>query len=192
MAIRKIARMGNPILRQKARAISLEELGQPALNRLIQDMVETMADANGIGLAAPQVHESVQLAIIGFDEGSARYPGMGKQPLEVFINPQITVLDPTLQAYWEGCLSIPEIRGRVERPRKVRVDWLDLRGQSHSREVEGFLATVFQHELDHLDGVLFIDRIKVEPGRTPIAFLSEYSRYGLSMLDPKAQGALDD
>jgi peptide deformylase len=192
MAIRKIARMGNPILRKKARPILREELGTPQLNQLIQDMVETMADANGIGLAAPQVHESVQLAIIGFDEGSSRYPQMGSQPLEVFLNPRVTVLDSTPQAFWEGCLSIPDLRGRVERPRKIRVDWMDLQGEKQSREVEGFLATVFQHELDHLDGILFIDRIRAEPGLTPMAFLSEYSRFDLASRDPIAQGELVD
>jgi peptide deformylase len=192
MAIRKIARMGNPVLRKKARPLRPDEIGSPALQQLIADMIETMADANGIGLAAPQIHESLQLAIIGFDEGSARYPGMGNQPLEVFINPRITVLDPALQEYWEGCLSIPEIRARVARPRKIQVDWLDVHGNAKTRVAEGFLATVFQHELDHLEGVLFLDRIRVEPGRTPIAFLSEFSKFGLATRDSVSQGEIAD
>ncbi len=192
MAIRKIARMGNPILRQRARLVRPEEVGTPELNRLIDDMIDTMRDANGIGLAAPQVHESIRLAIIGFDEASSRYPDMGKMPLEVLINPQVTILDPTPQAYWEGCLSIPEIRAKVERPRKIKVEWLDQDASSLSIEAEGFLATVFQHELDHLDGVLFVDRMRAVPGHTPIAFTAEYARYDLARLDEDADGELED
>lgn len=174
MAILKVARMGHPVLRIKARELSPEEIISPEIKRLILDMVETMHEYGGIGLAAPQVHEPIQLALIEFGEDNARYPDMGDQPLLVIINPKITVLDPTEQGYWEGCLSIPEIRGFVERPRKIRVDFFDHRGQCRSIEPEGFLATVFQHELDHLTATLFIDRIK---DRTKLAFLEEYRKY---------------
>jgi peptide deformylase len=98
-------------------------------------------------------------------------------PLSVFINPKITVLDKTEQGFWEGCLSVPELRGLVYRPRKIRVDYLDRDGKKKSVVAEGFLATVFQHELDHLDGVLFVDRIRYEPGKSPISFLEEYGKY---------------
>lgn len=177
MAIRKIARMGHPVLRQKARALTQEEIASPEIRRLVQDMVETMADVGGIGLAAPQIHESIQLAIIGFESDNSRYPEMGSQPLSVFINPEITVLDSTTQSFWEGCLSVPELRGLVHRPRKVQVDYLDLEGKAQSVTAEGFLATVFQHELDHLAGVLYVDRVQSTPGSTPLAFTEEYQRF---------------
>ena len=174
MSILKVARMGNPILRKVARELTQEEIRSPEVKRLIEDMIETMHEYGGIGLAAPQVHHPIQLAIIEFAEDSARYPDMGQQSLSVFINPKITVLDQTEQGFWEGCLSVPEMRGFVERPCKIRVDYLDRQGQSKSVEAEGFLATVFQHELDHLAGKLYIDRLK-DP--TKLAFHEEYQRY---------------
>jgi peptide deformylase len=176
MAIRKVARMGHPVLGQVARDLTAEEIRSPAIQALVQDMVETMHEYGGIGLAAPQVHESVQLAIIEFSDESARYPDMGSQPLSVFINPRITVLDSTEQAFWEGCLSVPELRGLVHRPRKIRVDYLDLEAKPKSLEAEGFLATVFQHELDHLAGKLFVQRMK---DMSKLAFTEEYQRYWL-------------
>ena len=191
MAIRKVARMGHPVLRQVGRKVQKNEVGSPELERLIDDMVETMHEYDGIGLAAPQVHESVQVAVIEFDEENPRYQGMGLQPQMVFLNPVITVLDPTPQSYWEGCLSIPEIRGLVARPRKVRVDFWDRAGKESSLVAEGFLATVVQHELDHLSGVLFVDRIQTKPGQTPIAFTEEFSRYGTPSEEDE-EGVLDE
>ncbi len=184
MAIRKIARMGHPVLREQARNLTPEELKSPTIRQLIQDMVETMEEYGGIGIAAPQVREPLRLALIGYDSSNSRYEDEAEeeedQPLLVIANPKVTILDPTLQGYWEGCLSVPELRGYVERPRKIRVDYLDLDGKSQSLEAEGFLATVFQHELDHLDGVLFIDRIKTEPGKTRLAFTEEFSKYDVA------------
>lgn len=177
MAILKIARMGHPVLREPARDLTPEEIGSLETERLIQDMIETMEEYGGIGLAAPQVHQPLQLAIIEFGEQSARYPGMGAQPLTVFINPRITVLDPQKQGFWEGCLSIPEIRGLVLRPRKVQVDFLDRNGQPQRLIAEDFLATVVQHELDHLAGKLFIDRVE---DTTKLAFLEEHRKYWTS------------
>ncbi|MBC7691327.1 MAG: peptide deformylase [Methylotenera sp.] len=180
MAIRKIARMGHPVLRQVARDLTFQEIKSPEIKRLIQDMIETMEDAGGIGLAAPQIHESIQLAIIGYEEDNERYPDSGDdegQPLSVFINPKITVLDPTEQGFWEGCLSVPELRGLVYRPKKIQVDYLDINGKPKSLVAENFLATVFQHELDHLAGILYVDRIKSGPGTTPISFTEEYQKY---------------
>lgn len=174
MAIRKVARMGHPVLRQKARDLTPEEIRSPEIRSLIQDMVETMHEYGGIGLAAPQVHESINLALIDYTEENERYPGKGSQPLSVFINAKITVLDETEQGFWEGCLSIPEIRGLVYRPRKIQVDYLDHEAKSRRVVAEGFLATVFQHELDHLQGKLFVDRIR---DTTKLAFLEEYRRH---------------
>lgn len=165
------------MLREQARELTAAEIGSPEIRRLIDDMIETMHEYGGIGLAAPQVHEPIQLAIIEFEDDNPRYGKTGSQPLQVFINPKIKVLDATEQGYWEGCLSVPEIRGLVYRPRKIQVDYLDQDGKPQSRVAEGFLATVFQHELDHLAGTLFVDRVRNEPGKTPIAFLEEYSRY---------------
>lgn len=204
MAIRKVARMGHPVLRKVARKLSLDEIKTPAFKQLLADMVETMHEYGGIGLAAPQIHESVSVAIIEYQEGESRYEDENKDdedsahistekstndkpekhkdaltemPLSVFVNATITVLDEKEQGYWEGCLSVPEIRGLVYRPRKIRVDYLDQDGKKKSLIAEGFLATVFQHELDHLAGTLFVDRIRNEPGKTQIAFTEEYSRY---------------
>ena len=187
MAILKVARMGHPVLREKARDLTLEEIHSPEINRLIEDMVETMREYTGIGLAAPQVHRSIQLAIIGFEQDNDRYPAMGDQALSVFINPKITVLDEQEQGFWEGCLSVPELRGLVHRPRKIRVDYLDRKGTACRIEAEGFLATVFQHELDHLAGKLFIDRMK---DMTKLAFMQEYERYWTPTEDGE-EGELD-
>jgi len=188
MSILKVARMGHPVLREKARELSAKEIQSPRIKRLIRDMVDTMHEYSGIGLAAPQVHESIQLAVLEFEEESERYPDMGKQPLLVVINPKIKVLDEAKQGYWEGCLSIPEIRGLVHRPRKIRVDYTDEKGKTRKIEAEGFLATVFQHELDHLAGSLFIDRIR---DTTKLAFIEEYQRYWLPEKDAEV-GELGD
>lgn len=173
--------MGNPVLRQIARDLTLEEIRSEWFDRILEDMIDTMEEYGGIGLAAPQIHESVAVAIIDFQEGNPRYAeeseGAKSMPLSVFVNPKITVLDPTEQSFWEGCLSIPEIRGLVSRPRKIRVDYLDRDGKAQSLVAEDFLATVFQHELDHLAGTLFIDRIHYEPGKSPISFVEEYGKY---------------
>lgn len=190
-SIRKVARMGHPILRQPARDLSLAEIGSKEFAQLIADMVETMKEYGGIGLAAPQIHEPLRLAIIGFSEDSSRYPGMGHLPLTAFINPKITVLDLTPQSYWEGCLSVPGLRGLVSRPRKIRVEYLDQAAQPHEIVAEGFLATVFQHELDHLDGVLYIDRLETRLGGTELAFQEEYQKY-LVPTPEDSEGELPD
>ena len=177
MAIRKVARMGHPVLRTPARDLTPEEIRSPEIRRLIADMIETMAEYGGIGLAAPQVHEPIRLALIGYEDDNPRYPDAGEQPLLVVINPKTTVLDETEQGFWEGCLSVPELRGLVYRPRKIQIDFLDHEGKKRQIVAEGFLATVFQHELDHLDGVLYVDRIRYAPGKSPISFLEEYTRH---------------
>jgi peptide deformylase len=179
--------MGHPILREPARALAPREIKSPEIARLIDDMIETMHEYGGIGLAAPQVHQPIQLAIIEFEDESERYPDMGSQPLSVLINPKITILDKKEQAFWEGCLSVPELRGLVHRPRKIRVDSLDRDGRSQSVTAEGFLATVFQHELDHLAGKLFVDRLR---DTTQLAFIDEYQRY-LAPKPGSAEGELE-
>jgi peptide deformylase len=182
MAIRKIARMGHPVLRQKARELKKEEILAPAFKQLLNDMFETMVDYDGVGLAAPQIYESIAVAIV-------QYP-LDADPV-VVVNPKITILDEAKQGFWEGCLSIPEIRGLVYRPRKIKVDYLDIHANPQTVTVEGFGATVFQHELDHLAGVLFVDRIETKPGASPISFIEEYSRFHAPKEDDEV-GALDD
>lgn len=173
MAIRKVARMGHPILREIARELTVEEIQSEWFEDLLEDMVETMEEYGGIGLAAPQIHEAVSVAVIDYRDDLPQ----NSMPLAVFVNPKITVLDSEEQGFWEGCLSVPEIRGLVYRPRKIRVDYLNQEGEPQSLIAEGFLATVFQHELDHLIGTLFVDRIRYAPGKSPISFIQEYQKY---------------
>lgn len=160
MAIKKVIRMGHPTLRIKAQPLTKSEITDQATKELVQDMFDTMQAENGIGIAAPQIGPSKQVAIVGIPSESSRYPDAEETDLIVVINPTITVLDETLQGCWEGCLSVPGLRGFVERPRCVQIDFTDLNGEQHSIVAEDFLATVFQHELDHLEGILYVDRIK--------------------------------
>ena len=182
MAIRKIARLGHPVLRQKAREVTREEISSPEMRRLLKDMIETMHEYGGVGLAAPQVHEAVRLAIIEYDGDNGRYETDKGQPLLVIFNARVKVLDPTLSGFWEGCLSVPGMRGYVERPSKVEINYLDERGKPQTLTAEGFLATVFQHELDHLDGVVYVDRIT---DKTKFAFSEEYGRYHVEEGQPE-------
>ena len=174
MAVRKIIRMGHPTLRQVARPLTADEIGSAELQRLVSDMIDTLHDYGGIGLAAPQIDEPVRLAIVEISGGETRYGELPSLPLTVFVNPEIQVLDPSIAGYWEGCLSVPGLRGFVERPQHIRVDALDIEGHAHTLELEGFLATVFQHEFDHLDGTLYVDRIT---DMTQLVFEEELARY---------------
>ena len=174
MAVRKIIRMGHPTLRKKARPLTDAEIKHPETRRLVADMVDTLEDYGGIGLAAPQIGESIRLAIVQMAGGPSRYGEIPALPLTVFVNPTITVLDPASAGYWEGCLSVPGLRGYVERSQHVRVDYLDLDRNKKTLELRGFPATVFQHEFDHLDGKLYIDRIT---DLSRLVFEEEYLRY---------------
>jgi peptide deformylase len=181
VAIRKIAQMGEPVLRRVARPLSVEELKGPAIQTLIDDMIDTMHDADGAGLAAPQVYESVQLCVIEISK-NPRYPDALDIPLTVLVNPVVTpavasapeALDERDSiAMFEGCLSVTGLRGRVVRPRRVRVQALDRHGAPLDFVWEGVRASVVQHETDHLRGVLYVDR--AEP--KSLTFLREYERY---------------
>jgi len=160
MAVKKVIRMGHPVLRQTAAPLTDEEIRSSETKDLVQDLLETMAAEDGIGIAAPQIGVSKQVALVGVPEDSERYPDADETPLYVVINPKIKFLDETPQGFWEGCLSVPGLRGYVERPRKIQVDFKNLEGEDQSLVLEDFDATVFQHELDHLFGVLYVDRIK--------------------------------
>ena len=168
MSILKIARMGHPLLRTRARPLDAGEIATPRIQRLIDDMFETMQDSQGIGLAGPQVHESIRLFVAGVDDED------GTMPPVVIINPEVTPVGSAVAEDWEGCLSIPDIRGRVSRAVDIRVRALDRHGRSISMTATGFPARVIQHETDHLDGVLFFDRMTAFQSLT---FLEEYSRY---------------
>ena len=174
MAIREIIRMGHPALRQRARPVTAAELAGGGLDRLVRDMIDTLHHAGGIGLAAPQIDVPIRLAIIEIPGGHSRYGEIPAMPLTVFVNPTIEVVDPAAAGYWEGCLSVPGLRGFVERPQHVRVRAQDLEGKPIEFELRGFLATVFQHEFDHLDGTLYIDRIT---DLTKLVFEPEFERY---------------
>ena len=174
MAVRKIIRMGHPLLREPARALKPDDIGSDWLSRLAQDMVDTLRDYGGIGLAAPQIAEPWRLALIEIAGGPSRYGEIPHVPMTFFVNPVIEVLDPAAAGYWEGCLSVPGLRGFVERPQHIKVSYLDLTGKAFELELGGFLATVFQHEFDHLDGRLYVDRIT---DTKLLAFEEEYLRY---------------
>jgi peptide deformylase len=168
MSILKVARMGHPVLRQAARALDSTEVRTPAFQKLVDDMLETMFEYEGIGLAAPQVHESVRLFVAGV-EGS----GDNLKVLP-FINPVIQTTTEEIAEDWEGCLSIPDVRGKVPRPREVVIRALDRRGKPFEMALRNYPARVVQHETDHLDGVLFLDRMKTFETLT---FLEEFQRY---------------
>ncbi len=156
MAILKVARMGHPVLRETCKPIDPAQITGPEVQRLIRDMLETMIEYNGVGLAAPQVYTPVRLVIAG-----GEVDDKGRPRLRVLINPEITVLDPDRrEGMYEGCLSIPGLRGYVERPAHIRVQALDQQGRRVDLQLEGYPAIVMQHECDHLDGVLYVDRIE--------------------------------
>ena len=166
--------MGHPVLRQVARPLEPGEIGSEPFQQLITDMVDTLHDYGGIGLAAPQIGEPVRVAIIEIAGGENRYGELESIPLTVFINPVIEVIDPATAGFWEGCLSVPGLRGFVERPQHVKIRYTTERGEPGEIELNDFFATVFQHEFDHLDGVLYIDRIT---DKRRFAFEREFERY---------------
>jgi peptide deformylase len=163
MAILKIARMGHPVLAQIAQAVS--EPGSPEIRRLVSDMIETMIDANGAGLAAPQVHVPLRVVVFQAPEGRSD-PGLAEDerfdhmaPLTVLVNPQIETVGGEIEGGWEGCLSVPGLRGFVERPFHIRYRGFDLEGREVARTAKGFHARVVQHECDHLNGTLYPSRM---------------------------------
>ena len=165
MSILKIARLGHPVLREPAIDVPVDEIGGQKLNDLIADMLETVVDADGAGLAAPQVHISKRVVILSLDDT----PGF-----TIWINPVLTPVTNEHVITYEGCLSIPGMRGAVARPSQVHVRALTPSGEVIDKVYQGFSAIVAQHECDHLDGILYVDR--VEPGT--LTFLEEYQRFG--------------
>ena len=168
MSILKVARMGHPVLRERARPISKSDLRDPLMQKLIDDMIDTMHEYHGVGLAAPQVHEGLRLFVALLDDE----PGP-KSEATVIINPEI-VPSGSKEEGWEGCLSIPDIRGMVLRFTEIGVSALDRNGKPLELRLKNFPARVVQHETDHLDGVLFFDRMT---SMQSLTYLDEYSRY---------------
>lgn len=168
MSILKVSRLGNPVLRMEARQLTPEFLARPSTQTLIDNMIETMKEYNGVGLAAPQVHESLSLAVI--ESNGPR----GDIPLTVLVNPTVSVVDPEIIEDWEGCLSIPDFRGRVPRFRALRVSAMDREGKPLEFAAEGFFARVVQHEFDHLMGNVYLDRMQ---GLQTLTFGEEFQRF---------------
>ena len=158
MTVREILHVGNPLLRERSRELTLDELARPATQQLIDDLIDTMHAANGAGIAAPQVGELVRIATIEVGD-NPRYPYKPRIPLTVVVNPVIEPLDGELVEINEGCLSVPDMRGNVMRHVNVRVRWWDRNGAEHDEVRRGLTAGTFQHECDHLDGLLFLDRV---------------------------------
>ena len=158
MAIREILTVGHPMLRQRAREVSVEELATAAVQKVIDDLIDTMRHASGAGIAAPQIGEPLRITTIEVNK-NPRYPYKPMIPLTIVVNPVITFLDDEMVEINEGCLSVPNLRGTVARHVNIGVRWLDREGAAHEEIKRGLTAGTFQHECDHLDGLLFLDRV---------------------------------
>ncbi|HEY7632843.1 MAG TPA: peptide deformylase [Thermoleophilaceae bacterium] len=159
MSVLEIVTVGDPVLRERARELSADELRSDEIQQLIDDMIETKRAANGAGIAANQVGRAVRVAVVEVEPGNPRYPYKPEVPLTVIVNPELEPVDDEVFEVNEGCLSVPDLRGDVERHVNVRVRYLDRDGEPHEEIRRGLTAGTFQHEVDHLDGVLFLDRV---------------------------------
>jgi len=173
MSILKVARLGHPILRALTKPLSLAELKSEQTQKLIDDMIETMKEYDGVGLAADQVHESKRIAVLEVAE-NPRYPGKASVPLAVLVNPEVRPLGEALEEDWEGCLSIPDLRGRVPRYKEIEVRAWDRRGEELRFTAVDFHARIIQHEWDHLNGKVYLDRMR---DSSTLCFLAEFARY---------------
>jgi len=177
MAVRTLLRMGDP--RLQLRAAEVKKFGTPVLDDLLRDMFDTMHAAGGVGLAAPQIGESLRVVVFGF-ENSERYPEAPAVPRTILINPVLTPIGREEEEGWEGCLSVPGLRGWVPRFRHLRYRGVDPAGAPIDRTVEGFHARVVQHEVDHLDGILYPQRIR------------DMTRFGFQDVLFPGQAAIED
>ena len=184
MSVREIARVGHPVLRERAREITAEELRSPRVQALIDDMIDTVRAADGAGLAANQVHEAVRVAVVEVRPGNPRYPYKPPVPLTVMVNPVLQPVGDETAQINEGCLSVPDLRGTVERFVTVRVRYLDRDGAEQEELRRGLTAGTFQHEVDHLDGILFLDRV-----RDPSTFTTweEFDRHHRAAFEARAR-----
>ncbi|HEX2439217.1 MAG TPA: peptide deformylase [Methylomirabilota bacterium] len=177
MAILKVARLGHPVLRQKAEPVPVSEIGTAAFQRFIDDMVETMREYDGAGLAANQVHTLKQVAVIEV-EGNPRYPEAAAIPLTVLINPVVTVLTEEREDGWEGCLSVPDMRGVVSRATAVRLTCYDREANRVDLVAKEFFARVIQHETDHLNGIVYLDRMS---DLRTLSHIAEWNKHWLGI-----------
>jgi len=200
MAILKVARLGHPVLRAKAEPVPVPEIGSVRIQQLIDDLFETMREYQGIGLAAPQVHVSSRIFVAGLrpslplSEGQGASSAVGRRgassavvmddghdmPLIVLVNPELSLLPGGAEEAWEGCLSVPDLRGRVPRASGVNVRAYDRHGKRIEITAKGLPARVIQHEYDHLDGILFFDRM---PTLATLTFMDEYQRFWAKSAD---------
>src|SRR5438034_6909204 len=177
MAILKVARLGHPVLRQEAQPLTLDEIRSPDTQRFIDDMVETMREYDGAGLAANQVHTLQQICVIEV-QGNPRYPEAPHIPLTVLVNPVVTPITEEIEDGWEGCLSVPDMRGRVPRYTAVRLEGYDREGGRMDVVAKDFFARVIQHETDHLNGIVYVDRMV---DLSSLSYLAEWQRYALGV-----------
>jgi peptide deformylase len=173
--ILKVARLGHPILRKIAEPVPPEQITTPAVQQFIDDLIETMYEYDGAGLAAPQVHVSQQIVVMEVSQ-NPRYPHAPAIPLTVYVNPEITPLTEMMDEDWEGCLSVPGLRGRVPRYTKIRLRAYNRQGKRVDFVAEGFHARVIQHECDHLQGKVYLDRMR---DMSSLMFIEEFMKYGL-------------
>jgi peptide deformylase len=176
MSILKVARLGHPVLRAAARDLTRQEIRSPEIQRLLDDMRVTMYEYEGVGLAAPQVHESLRLAVLEVQASDDRaHAGL---PFTVLINPRVTPAGEDMLDGWEGCLSIPDLRGLTPRFARLKLEALDRHGKPYTLDAEGFHARVIQHECDHLDGRVYIDRMRGMGTLTFIKEFEDHARHG--------------
>ena len=179
MAILNVARLGHPVLREIAQPVPLERIRSAEVQRFIDDMVETMREYSGAGLAANQVHTPLQIAVIEVTS-NPRYPDAPQIPLTVLVNPIVTPVTEEMEEGWEGCLSVPDMRGRVPRHSAVRLECYDRAGERVDLVAKDFFARVIQHETDHLNGIVYVDRMR---DLSSLSFLAEWQRYALGMTE---------
>jgi len=184
MAVREIVTVGDPVLRERAREVTAAELRSPEVQALIDDMIETKRAANGAGIAANQVGETLRIAIVEVEPGNPRYPYKPAIPLTVIVNPVLEPVGEETAEINEGCLSVPGLRGTVERRMAIRARYLDRDGEEHLEERRGLTAGTFQHEVDHLDGILFLDRV-----RDPSTFATweQFDRFHRAAFEARAR-----
>ncbi len=177
MAILKVARLGHPVLRQAARPVPLDAIRSPETQRFIDDLIESMREYDGAGLAANQVHTLRQICVIEVLE-NPRYPDAPHIPLTVVINPIVTPLTEEMEDGWEGCLSVPDMRGLVPRYTAVRLQCYDREGQPVDLIAKEFFARVVQHETDHLNGVVYVDRMR---DLSTLSHVDEWNKHRLGI-----------
>ena len=160
MAVKKVLRLGNKKIKKISQPVDESEITTKDFKKLIGDLFDTMRFEKGVGLAAPQIGVLKRVVVVSKEEENERYPDTPKIIDQVLINPVITPLSPPDGGFWEGCLSVPGMRGFVERPAKIKIEYYDEKWKFHSKVIDDFNAVVYQHECDHLDGVLYVDRLK--------------------------------